>query len=626
MNYRDALRTYFENNVVRTHEILSSPDGSLKVEYDADGMYLNDAGHAILYNRLITSVYGIIGHYAFNFGFDIADPVNVPLWQNVNPVITAPLATPNSIITYDQLGTSGKTIELISGDIGSKWGFSGDGDFAGTGGFTTGNNSGAFNDDVLLDYFFLENSSAILRIKDNDPNKVFSLEIIGSKESAEGAQTSYTINGETQSLNAANNTQEVVHFSNIIPDASGNIDISVSSLENIGYINGLKLTESGSDSYSKTLNSLIAEHFDSDFVGVETTEDLGGTITSSVGQPVRLWKDRLAGNHLRYKGLEDRQGQDIAGLNEANGPPELQIDGSVFFPNTWRNQYGSANLPGVDRTGPFEEWLVVRVHRTRTNESIKAPGSFTGSSLRLVGLNHAEINGGDSGPSAEYPNGVGIPPYLEKLVIRIKADGANSQLYFNQIGQGTVNITSNRIRNLGIGSNGHGQNVRLYRFLYKDGVLTDDEADEIFQAMKFEDPEIGRLPDLPVAIPTEENGGAESTIITKWDNSNKEWFLEFDIHNPLNLPVNQEIQWYYGDKSLGATRAPGGGFLDAQYKLEGAIDPRLNRADYSVGNNLGNPEIFNADGTANPNFFVCAAIKLSEYGWIQTNWLIDNID
>ncbi|MEM7550901.1 MAG: hypothetical protein AAF363_14555 [Bacteroidota bacterium] len=361
--------------------------------------------------------------------------------------------------------------------------------------------------------------------------------------------------------------------------------------------------------------------------------------------PVRVIEDEFGNSpDIIFRGLEASERDTAIRVprfpSDTDQPPTFfESTGAMYLANVESAHYFSDIFEDGRRETPFEYWAVVRVFRTLQQESLFAPGSNM-PRLRLRNLSFSEW--GINSTEIDYPESEGIPGYLEKTVIRMKYDPPNSQLYYNNVGLGVApEVTDVVLERIGFGSNGHGQNYELFLLGYIDGVLDDNVASVVYEQIIEGDSEFGALPQLPVAIPTPEDGGDDDVRITFFDRENGRWFLRFNYNAENGVPEDvsrREYQWFWGDARLNGETT---NFLNRQHMIPGATDSVLVRSDYARGNNMGNQEIFASDGAAcipDPDgsgrtcfIRVSASIKLYDtngdsFGEVQTDWLIDNID
>lgn len=85
-------------------------------------------------------------------------------------------------------------------------------------------------------------------------SKTYSIELYASRGSTIGASTVFTINGTFVTINVVNNLTNKATFTNLTPNASGQIVVSLNKTDRYNYINGFMLTEKGTSTskYIKT--------------------------------------------------------------------------------------------------------------------------------------------------------------------------------------------------------------------------------------------------------------------------------------------------------------------------------------------------------------------------------------
>lgn len=98
---------------------------------------------------------------------------------------------------------------------------------ANNGGANTGNNSGVFPDAVLRSSYFT-NATRTFKIYGLSAATNYELTMLASRAAPTvGVVGNYTVNGQTLSLNAANNSQNTITFNKVAPAADGSITVSV---------------------------------------------------------------------------------------------------------------------------------------------------------------------------------------------------------------------------------------------------------------------------------------------------------------------------------------------------------------------------------------------------------------
>ena len=113
-------------------------------------------------------------------------------------------------------------------------------------GATTGNNSGAVPDNVLMTGFWTERTEAeVIEISGLDTKMAYTLSMIGSRITTGDRTTLYVVGTDTVSLNAANNTQNMVALEEVKPNANGVIELRVIKAASamVGYLNALIIDE-----------------------------------------------------------------------------------------------------------------------------------------------------------------------------------------------------------------------------------------------------------------------------------------------------------------------------------------------------------------------------------------------
>jgi hypothetical protein len=73
----------------------------------------------------------------------------------------------------------------------------------------------------------------------------YSLEFYASRGANSGQQTTFTINGTMASVSTYNNYSNKALFSNIVPDAQGQIVVTISKTASYNYVNGFSIIEQG---------------------------------------------------------------------------------------------------------------------------------------------------------------------------------------------------------------------------------------------------------------------------------------------------------------------------------------------------------------------------------------------
>lgn len=196
-------------------------------------------------------------------------------WNNLNKVPALNDLFPN---LNDDAGIS-STIGL---KVTSNWAVVGNG--TNTSGTVTGNNSGIYPDAVLKSSYWTDNRAQSLQIYGLDENMKYNFTILGSRSGTDNRTGLYTLKGQTLTLNASNNTQNTITFSEITPDAGGVLTLSI-------------VRASGSNGVN--LNSLVIEGIFNDTV--PTPAKPRSLTAQSVNAQVQLnWVD-AAYNETGYE-------------------------------------------------------------------------------------------------------------------------------------------------------------------------------------------------------------------------------------------------------------------------------------------------------------------------------------
>jgi hypothetical protein len=139
----------------------------------------------------------------------------------------------------DGLNT-GMTMEIIENAEGTTF------EAAGSIGSVTGDDSGVYLDAVMKSYYWM-----ILGVKTSIKYTNLNLAsqydfVFFASRAATGRGTTFTINGESVSIDASFNTSETVRLNNILPSANGEIviDMISSSGATVGYLNAMEVRSS----------------------------------------------------------------------------------------------------------------------------------------------------------------------------------------------------------------------------------------------------------------------------------------------------------------------------------------------------------------------------------------------
>ncbi len=115
------------------------------------------------------------------------------------------------------------------------------------GGASTSNNSGVMPDAVLDSFWYTcGDSKEHVVLSGLQNNASYKLTIMASRLANNSRISEYDINGQTQQLEAQNNSANTISFDNLNPDENGELKLDIyrlAELERWGYINGLILEQ-----------------------------------------------------------------------------------------------------------------------------------------------------------------------------------------------------------------------------------------------------------------------------------------------------------------------------------------------------------------------------------------------
>jgi hypothetical protein len=113
--------------------------------------------------------------------------------------------------------------------------------FAGTNpaGKQTGNNSGVYPDKVLAESFYTENDTARIKMSGLDQLKEYSFSFLGSRADVGTRVTGYKVGTRAVTLDANNNTQNIVTIDKVKPDNNGEVNIAIYSTVDFGHLNAM---------------------------------------------------------------------------------------------------------------------------------------------------------------------------------------------------------------------------------------------------------------------------------------------------------------------------------------------------------------------------------------------------
>lgn len=110
------------------------------------------------------------------------------------------------------------------------------------------NSSDLFPSTAQSDSFFVQTTGdalGVVTISNLDPAKFYDLSLFSSREGAADRTTTFTVGGIAQSINAANNTNQLVTFAGLRSTAAGVLEVEVrpGGPSPLGYLNALRLIE-----------------------------------------------------------------------------------------------------------------------------------------------------------------------------------------------------------------------------------------------------------------------------------------------------------------------------------------------------------------------------------------------
>lgn len=252
----NQIPTTFSSNYIDFWTTLANSDGTINPLYNAgDGVHLNDAGHQILLQRVISTGLDTVvkngddndvnyipteKNYLVDFNLNSTLYPTIGNWNNVN---SPAVATPINLI--DDLGNSSALQVAITND------------FSQSNEFGAPQPSGTiiFPATALKDAVYGDNSnpSGSITLSGLNSGKIYSFEIFGSRTSVtDNRETFYQAIGNntgSATLNAAGNNSLTCKINDISPDANGTIILNVSkgssnnNATGYFYLNAFKFTE-----------------------------------------------------------------------------------------------------------------------------------------------------------------------------------------------------------------------------------------------------------------------------------------------------------------------------------------------------------------------------------------------
>lgn len=185
---------------------------------------INAVGPSLYSNETTGSTFD----YSISVNFDAFNG-NAAGWNNLSAFMFAG----NSISNLtDELGANtGVSMTVVEE-------FAGDNPF----GMVTGNNSGIVPDRVMEGSWWIDRTTqAKLRFGNLSFLKNYNFGFFASRAAPGDRNTVYIINGVSVTLNASENTNNMVQIKNIAPDLDGTITVTITTTANalFGYLNGL---------------------------------------------------------------------------------------------------------------------------------------------------------------------------------------------------------------------------------------------------------------------------------------------------------------------------------------------------------------------------------------------------
>jgi hypothetical protein len=104
---------------------------------------------------------------------------------------------------------------------------------------------------AVLRYTSYSNSGRILTIKGLSTAKKYNVDLYASRYSS-GNTSIFTVNGNSVTITTYDNYTDKASFTNITPDAQGQIVIGIDKGSNYDYLNGFTLTEQGTTTNTQT--------------------------------------------------------------------------------------------------------------------------------------------------------------------------------------------------------------------------------------------------------------------------------------------------------------------------------------------------------------------------------------
>ena len=203
-------------------------------------------------------------------------------------------------------------------------------------GAVTGNNSGVYPDAVIQDYYYFGifglPETVDFKLTGLTVGSRYNVTLFGSSAwngAGDNGTTVYTINGVSKSLYVQFNTQNTVTFSSLLPDASGNITVSMSKQAGtpVGYLNALVLEKPFDDGTTPVLPTNLAAQ------------------TLANGYISLSWKDISynENNYLVYRATSAAGPYTVLNASANNANDTAYIDATVASNTTYYYKIAATN-------------------------------------------------------------------------------------------------------------------------------------------------------------------------------------------------------------------------------------------------------------------------------------------
>lgn len=130
-------------------------------------------------------------------------------------------------------------------------------------GHISGDNSGAFPDSVLASGLLSASPSRQIKIGGLTATKQYNIVLLGSQNEGYNAAATYSAQDQTATLNSRYNTDETANLNNLVPDANGEILVTITrSASPLMYLSGMAIEEVDAAVQLLSPNNLYAEALD----------------------------------------------------------------------------------------------------------------------------------------------------------------------------------------------------------------------------------------------------------------------------------------------------------------------------------------------------------------------------